>query len=149
MIGGMVRRWVDGPDDLVSWVVGKLPRSAWPFVEQHEDYCVALGPGGLFALHPVSEAPPTPDDRIRSIHSAARALSDRLLVATHDRVWPHSVGVLPVDAGHGESSEFGIAFLPGDHLLRWLLTRPEVLDAPTRSAWARCLAGDDAAVGTG
>ena len=138
MFGGMVRRWVDGPDDVVGWVLGKLPRATWPMVEQHNDYCIALGPGGLFALHRVADIPATPDDGVRAIHNTARLLSDRLLPLTRDRVWPHSVGVLPVDGGHGEAVAFGIDFLPGDHLLRWLLTRPDDLDAPTRATWATC-----------
>lgn len=146
MFGGMVRRWVDGPDDVVGWVLGKLPRTGWPVVEQHNDYCIALGPGGLFSLHRVAGVPAAPDEGVRSIHNTARRLSDRLLPVTRDRVWPHSVGVLPVDGGHRETVAFGIDFLPGDLLLRWLLTRPEDLDAQTRTRWAECFLSASTAV---
>ncbi|MFZ0324442.1 MAG: hypothetical protein WAN48_09960 [Actinomycetes bacterium] len=140
MLGNVVRRWVVGTDDVVGWAVGKLPRASWPLVEEHDDHCLVIGPGGLFSLHPVASVPQSPDDAVRRIHAAARAASDRLLSITSDRVWPLSVGVLPVDSLQSEKAAFGVHFVSGDHLLRWLLTRPEALDDITRSNWARCMA---------
>jgi hypothetical protein len=134
-----VRRWVERPQDVITWTLSKLPREQWPYVSSANGEHVAVGPAGIFCLHEAAELPEIPGPHTHRVHAQTRRISDELLAETGQRVWPNVVGVLPGDSLDDGRMRFGVHYVCGDHLLRWLLTRPAGVEPAARVRWADVL----------
>lgn len=134
-----IRRWTDRPQDVRAWTLGKLPREVWTYLSTAGEPYVALGTPGLFCLHSADELPEAPGPHTHLVHAQSRQVSDLLLHATGERHWPTSVGVLPDDLVDEPRVRFGVHYVTGDQLLRWLLSQPAEIDPATRDRWALAL----------
>jgi hypothetical protein len=134
-----IRRWTDRPQDARAWTLGKLPREVWTYLSTAGEPHVALGTPGLYCLHTADELPEAPGPHTHLVHAQSRHVSELLLQATGERHWPTSVAVLRDDQLEEPRARFGIHYVAGDQLLRWLLTQPAELDPGTRDRWAAAL----------
>jgi len=106
--------------------MGKLPRRAWEWQFWGDPEYVAVGPSGIYCLHSVQTVPDHPSDYTRRVHTGVRAVSDAVLQLCGQRVWPTTVGAVAPGRSDDVRLAYGVRYVPADHLLQWLLTRPPV-----------------------